>query len=150
MDIQLATTNDAEDIAKMSRDYIEAGLGWSWNEARVIDAIRASETIVVVSKKGYVLSGFSIMHFKESAAHLCLLAVKPKYRRMGIGKALITWLEESAKTAGTFHLSLEVRKNNNTAQQFYKDLGYQQEQIIEGYYQQKEAAVKMSKDINVI
>ena len=32
MDIQLATTKDAEDIAKMSRYYIEAGLWWSWNE----------------------------------------------------------------------------------------------------------------------
>jgi len=150
MNIQLATTKDARDIAKMSRDYIEEGLGWFWNEARVINSIREPEAIVAVAKKGDILTGFSIMLFKESAAHLSLLAVKPKYRRLGIGKELIIWLEESAKTAGIFHLSLEVRKNNNIAQEFYKALGYKQDKIIEGYYQKKEAAVKMCKDISVI
>ncbi len=149
MDIQLATVNDAKEIANMSRDYIEEGLDWSWTEAKVAYAVREPETIVAVAKTGDLLTGFSIMFFKESTAHLSLLAVKPIYRRLGIGRELVSWLEESAKTAGTFYISLEVRKNNTVAQNFYQNLGYIPNNIVEGYYQQKEAAIKMVKDLSV-
>ena len=44
-----------------------------------------------------------------SSAHLNLLAVDPAHRRRGIARRLLTWLEESALTAGTFTVGLELR-----------------------------------------
>jgi ribosomal-protein-alanine N-acetyltransferase len=48
--LRLASTRDAEPIAVLSRDLIEAGLGWSWTPARVRRAIDAADTNVLVAK----------------------------------------------------------------------------------------------------
>lgn len=148
--IRLATIKDATEIATMSRDFIESGLGWSWNKLRVVRSVRDPDTLVAVSTCGKSISGFAIMIFREHTAHLNLLAVRPKHRRQGIGRYLIEWLEESAKTAGTFQLSLEVRESNLAAQAFYESLGYKQTKKISGYYQQTESAVRMTRNISVL
>ncbi len=148
--IRLATNNDAIEIATMSRDFIESGLDWSWDTPRVVRSMRDPDTTVVVATTGKTISGFAIMVFREFKAHLNLLAVKPIYRRRSIGKHLVEWLEETAKTAGTFHLSLEVRESNISAQTFYEHLGYQQTGKIKGYYQQSETAIRMTKNISML
>ena len=149
MQVRLATRADAPHIARMSRDYIETGLGWSWDAARVFHSISDPETVVAVAQQESVAVGFSIMRFKESSAHLDLLAVEPEYRRKGIGRALVQWLEASAKTAGTFQLSLEVRKNNAIALGFYSSLGYESNKVLRGYYGGVESAIRMVKDLSV-
>jgi ribosomal-protein-alanine N-acetyltransferase len=148
--IRLATTKDAIEIAAMSRDFIESGLGWSWTRLRVVRSVRDPDTTVAVSTCEESISGFAIMVFREHSAHLNLLAVKPRHRREGIGKYLLRWLEESARTAGTFQLSLEVRESNLPAQTFYENLGYKQTRTISGYYQQTESAVRMTRNISVL
>jgi ribosomal protein S18 acetylase RimI-like enzyme len=45
-------------------------------------------------------------------------------RRRGIARQLITWLEETALTAGTFTIGLELRATNFEARGFYAALGY--------------------------
>src|SRR5881397_3735588 len=47
--IRLAEPRDAQAIALMSRDFIEAGLGWKYDAAKVMRAIRDRETLAVVA-----------------------------------------------------------------------------------------------------
>ena len=47
--IRLAEQRDAQMIAMMSRDFIEAGLGWKYDAPRVIRAIRDRETLAAVA-----------------------------------------------------------------------------------------------------
>ncbi len=47
--IRLAEPSDAQPIALMSRDFIEAGLGWKYDASRVMRAIRDRETLAVVA-----------------------------------------------------------------------------------------------------
>lgn len=148
--IRLATTKDATEIAKMSRDFIESGLGWSWDRPRVVRSVRDPDTTVAVSTSEENISGFAIMIFREHSAHLNLLAVKPTHRREGVGRDLVRWLEESARTAGTFELSLEVRETNRAAQAFYQHLGYHRSGKIKGYYQHAESAIRMTRNISVL
>ena len=150
VEIRLAQQKEALEIATMSRDYIEAGLKWSWNAPRVVRSIRAPDSVVIVSLDKSDISGFAIMVFHEHTAHLNLLAVKPGCRRHGTGKQLLAWLEKSAITAGTFQLSLEVRESNPAAQAFYTRLGYQHGKAIVGYYEHSEAAIQMSKNLSVL
>src|SRR5262245_63720268 len=104
--IRIAEPRDAHAIAEMSRDHIETGLGWRYDAARVLRAMRRHETCVLVArrKSGFgpmvrnaapPLDGFSIMDFGEERAHLVLLAVHPAHRRRGVGRALVDWLLES-------------------------------------------------------
>lgn len=59
--LRLANSGDAERIARMSRDLIEEGLGWSWIPARVKGRIQARETLVLSAKVPGALVGFAIM-----------------------------------------------------------------------------------------
>jgi ribosomal protein S18 acetylase RimI-like enzyme len=147
LDIGLARLNDAAPIARMSRELIEYGLRWRWTPARVAASIRAPEVNVRVAHIGARIAGFAIMRYGDDTAHLELLAVAPQYRRAGIGQQLLRWLEECAMVAGTFTVTLEVRAGNEGAQSFYTRLGYRSLMQLPGYYQGKEAALRMGRDL---
>ncbi len=148
MELVLAKRADARRIAVMSRQFVESGLlGWSWNEARVAGHMRDPDSIVLTAWVAASIVGAAVMHFSESSAHLNLLVVEPVHRRTGIGRCLVEWLEASARVAGTFVVSLEVRAANQSARSFYRKLGYRELVHLPRYYQGVEAAVRMSRDL---
>lgn len=146
---QLARSQDADVISSLARSLIEHGLAPAWSPHRVRWHIRHRDSVVLTAKVSTLLVGFAIMEFHESDAHLNLLGVLPHYQRRGIGKRLLNWLEASALTAGTFEIKLEVRAQNAAARTFYINLGYREDGEIAGYYQGRENAVRMSRDLRL-
>ncbi len=142
----LARDADARGIAEMSRDLIEQGLTWSWTPARVQHFISGAESSVVVARREQRLAAFAIMHFGDEVAHLNLLAVSPEHRRQGLGRQLIEWLTKTAIEAGVFRINLELRTHNQPARVFYEKLGFAQLGVVPGYYQGREAALRMSRN----
>jgi len=145
-EIRLALPQDAVRIATMSRDYVEDGLGWGWTPARVLRGIRDRATNVVVAECGADLAGFGIMKYLDDDAHLLLFAVKPEYRRRGVGSGLVTWLESTATTAGIELIFLETRATNTAAREFYAARGYRELATLPRYYG-SEDAVRIGKDL---
>jgi [ribosomal protein S18]-alanine N-acetyltransferase len=141
---ELAAESDAFGIARMSRDLIETGLGWSWTAVRVLRSIRDPEVVVLVARGGRQIVGFAIMDFGEEDAHLALLAVDPSHRRRGVGRHLFHWLKESALTAGIAVVKLELRASNLDAQHFYRYLGFEEIGWTAGYYRRRETALRMA------
>jgi ribosomal protein S18 acetylase RimI-like enzyme len=84
------------------------------------------------------------MHFGDEVAHLNLLAVAPAHRRQGLGRQLMDWLTATAIEAGVFRINLELRTRNEPARLFYEGLGFEQLGVVQGYYQGREAALRMS------
>ena len=74
--IRFATRADALVIAEMSRDYIEAGLGWSWTRERILRSLRHRDTNAIVAVRDADRAGFAIMKYGDDEAHLLLLAVE--------------------------------------------------------------------------
>jgi len=140
--IRLACEEDAILIAQMSRDAIEAGLGWSWRPARVVAAIRDPSTLAIAIGRPS-LTGFCIMEFGDQSAHLSLLAVEPARRRRGLGRALVEWMLASARVAGVEAIHVEMRSTNLHARAFYRALRFQDAGIVAGYYRGKESALRM-------
>lgn len=150
-----AQVRDAQAIALMSRDFVESGLGWKYDAARVLRAIRDRETLALVACEGGksraaadgALSGFAIMEFGDERAHLVLLAVRPAHRRQGVGRRLLDWLLESARTAGIASVHLELRAANDEARRFYRAMGFHETVLVPGYYRsgegRKEGALRM-------
>lgn len=145
--LELARPTDATAIATMSRDLIEFGLSWRWTPQRVAASIRAPEVNVLVARIHRQTAGFAIMRYGDHVAHLDLLGVGPQYRRLGVGRQLLEWLEKCALVAGIIQVVLEVRAQNEGAQLFYKRLGYRPLVQLPGYYQGVEAAVRMGRDL---
>jgi ribosomal protein S18 acetylase RimI-like enzyme len=157
--VRLAEPRDAPAIAMMSRDFIEAGLGWKYDAARVMRAIRDRETLTVVACESGkaaaataaaargALTGFAIMELGDERAHLVLLAVRPSHRRLGIGQRLLEWLLESARAAGMASIHLELRANNDAARRFYRAMSFYETVLVPGYYRsgegRKEGALRM-------
>ncbi|MGR9089580.1 MAG: GNAT family N-acetyltransferase [Gammaproteobacteria bacterium] len=147
-EIRLARPRDGDNLARMSRRLIEAGLPWwCWTPKRLGKAIRSPDTVGIIATVDRQLSGFAMMHFGDENAHLNLLAVEPALRRRGIGRELLAWLDDSCLVAGIRRITLEVRANNQPAIRFYENLGYVRGERIPRYYCGEEAALRMTRTI---
>lgn len=138
---------DAIEIGVMSRDLIESGLHWSWTPEKVAASIRSREALVAVARAENKIAGFGIMRYGDDEAHLDLLGVRREYRRQGIGRQLVEWLEESALVAGICVVFLEVRWENRDAQAFYRRIGYRKLARIHRYYHNRESALRMGREL---
>lgn len=141
--LRLARSTDARDMARMCRDYVEAGLAPRYTAPRMERLIRDRDTIALVADDGRGVQGFALMHFGEEKAHLVLLCVRPEQRRAGIGRCLLEWLLASARVAGIASVHLELRADNAQAYLFYKRLGFSETVQIPGYYEGHIAARRM-------
>ncbi len=74
----------------------------------------------------------------EGDYYISNLAVYPRFRGAGIGKALMRKAEEDARNIGSNRLVLETEENNSVALGLYKKLGFE---ITEKFQ------VKLSKDL---
>jgi len=142
-----ARCSDALEIATMSRDLIEQGLRWSWTSARVAASVRSPTTLVVVARAAGRIAGFGIMRYGDDDAHLDLLGVDHAYRRAGLGRRLVEWLEKPALVAGISAVFLEVRASNHAGQAFYERLGYRKLAKLAEYYQGRESAIRMGREL---
>ena len=145
----LARSDDAHEIAAMSRDLIEYGLPWSWTPARVQRSIGGTHSSVVIARRSGGIAAFGIMHFGDDAAHLNLLGVLAEYRRQGLGRQLMSWFTATAVEAGVFCINLELRTRNEAARRFYRALGFEELNVVPGYYQGQEAALRMTRSLSV-
>jgi len=89
--------------------------------------------------------GFAVASLLPPQAELESIAVAPESQRLGLGKRLFQALAAELKAAGVGHVLLEVRASNQTAQSFYRALGFVRTGLRPGYYADPiEDAVLMS------
>ena len=138
-----ALAHEAPAMARMSRDLIEAGLGWRYTPSRITAMMRDPEHLALVACEADQVLGFALMQFGDEHAHLALLCVDPVRQRRGIGRRLTEWLVQSAEVAGIVTIRLELRADNSGALAFYQRLGFTEVQRVPGYYEQRIAARRM-------
>jgi len=141
----LARRADAPTLAAMSRDLIEAGLGWHYRPQRVAMLVADPETATVVARDRGLIVGFAIMQIQDERAHLVLLAVLPSHQRCGIGRRMAEWLVESAVAGGVASIHVELRAGNKFAGAFYAALEFVETLRLDGYYSGRESAVRMMR-----
>jgi len=143
--VRFAVPADAAAIAAMSRVEIERGLPWSWTPDRVARAIRDPETNVVVVGGDRALDAFGIMSYLAEDAHLLLFAVRASRRRLGVGSAVLQWLEAVARAAGSKRIRVEARRDNVAARNFYNEHGYHERDICKAMYSGRADGVRLEK-----
>jgi ribosomal-protein-alanine N-acetyltransferase len=67
-------------------------------------------------------------------AHITNLAVRPEYRRQGLGKRLAQHVLVQAKSLGCVRATLEVRPSNEAALKLYQGLGFSGVALRPRYY----------------
>ncbi len=104
--------------------------------------------LALVSERGGEVTGFLMGREVAEEAEVLNLAVMPKYRRQGHGRALVSTAVEEMRSRGVQRVYLEVRESNLVAIAFYEEFGFAKTGRRQGYYREpEEAAVLMEKKL---
>ena len=141
--LRLGYSSDAPTLAAMSRDLIEAGLGWQYRAERIRQLLADPNVVTLIASEGERTAGFAAMTVGDERAHLMLLAIRPSHQRCGVGRRMARWLLDTAATAGVATVHLELRARNRTAYSFYRAQGFVETLRLEGYYRGRETAIRM-------
>jgi len=87
--------------------------------------------------------GYVAVVVRNNMGHVFSVAVVERFRRRGIGRALLKEAIDALRRRGIKDFRLEVRESNHAAQQLYRSLGFKEEGKIPGYYSDGEAALVM-------
>lgn len=107
--------------------------GETWNRRQVSDAIVMPNThAVLIDTSGQRISkdtqvdavGFALTKYVPAEEELLLIAVRPEFRRRGIGRRLIDLLVTDARERGAERIFLEMRENNPAAS-LYGEVGFE-------------------------
>ena len=79
--------------------------------------------------------------------HVNKIAVAADERRQGVADQLMARCFEFARTHGVKTISLEVRKSNRGAQEFYRHLDFASSYVRPRYYPDGESAVVMTREV---
>ncbi|HCZ48372.1 MAG TPA: hypothetical protein DCZ11_05145 [Gammaproteobacteria bacterium] len=120
-----------------------------WDAARLARRIRSQNSTVVLAVAGRHLAGVAVLDLLTDAAQIGLLAVHPDYRRLGVGSALLQWLESTASTAGLFTVQLKLEASNGAGRAFCFTHGYRERGRLPAYYADGTAAVRLLRDLRV-
>ncbi len=111
-----------------------AGYQFPWSEGIFRDCLRVGYICRVVDCGGD-MAGYGIMSLGAGEAHILNVCVRDDFRCRGIGRRLLVYLLDRARSAGMYEAFLEVRPSNTIASRLYFSLGFEQVGIRRGYYQ---------------
>jgi|ERR1043165_1025649 ribosomal-protein-alanine N-acetyltransferase len=143
VDIRVALAGDVDDICAIE----DRAFPNAWRREFFESELRGSGRYNLVARKhgrvvGYL---FSMWFFDEM--HVNKIAVDERERRQGIALSLMGECLRFAKANRIKTISLEVRKSNDGAQEFYRFLDFTASYTRPRYYPDGEAAVVMVRTI---
>lgn len=90
--------------------------------------------------------GFICYWAIQNEAHLLTVAVHPQHRREGIGKAIMSHMEQMCLKEGLNRIILEVARRNEEARNLYKSFGFNAIGFRKRYYKEiDDDAIVMEK-----
>ena len=106
-----------------------------WNETMVREAAAHPCFFYLVALADGHFAGYVGIMCVPPEGELANLAVEPALRRRGVGRALLSALEETLAARGVTSVYLDVRASNRGAQALYESVGYEQVGLRRGFYE---------------
>ena len=136
----------AGDVAAIHR-LEEAAFPAPWRREFFESELRAEGRINLVAMRKGTLVGYVFGMWFLDEMHINKIAVIEEERRRGVAEELMDRCFAFARSNGVKTMSLEVRKSNAGAQQFYKHLQFRAAYVRPKYYPDGEAAVVMTRPV---
>lgn len=130
--VRKAEGSDAEAIAALEKVCFSQP--WSYDSI-YHDLAENKLSLYLAAEAEGSLMGYAGIWRIGDEGHITNVAVSPKYRRKGVGDALIKVLVAVTEEEGTVSHTLEVRKSNNGAVRLYEKNGFRAEGERKGYYE---------------
>ncbi len=116
-----------------------------WSAQGIIDAVYEGARFLVFEEDREIVGYLGVRRVLETG-FIYNVAVKGKYRRRGIGLALLEELDRLAETLELETLTLEVRMSNAAAIALYERCGYENVGKRPAFYENpREDAIIMTK-----
>jgi [ribosomal protein S18]-alanine N-acetyltransferase len=137
--IEPVTPEDLEQIHAIESASFPAPWRFEFFESELQSDFRFN----LVARRGDVVIGYLFAMSLFDELHINKIAVIESERRLGIANELMARCFAFAREHDVKTVSLEVRKSNDGAQEFYRRLGFTREYLRPRYYPDGEAAVVM-------
>ena len=111
-----------------------AAYQFPWSEGIFRDCLRVGYVCRVL-EVGSILAGYAVMSMGAGEAHILNVCVSDEYRCRGLGRKMLMFLLDRARSAGMKEAFLEVRPSNLVAGRLYQSVGFEQVGLRRGYYQ---------------
>lgn len=105
-----------------------------WSEEGIAEELQNPTACFVTALVDEEVAGYAGMHGVCGEGYIANVAVFPKMRGKGVGRALIQALVSRAQAERYEFLSLEVRPSNLAALGLYQSEGFQQVGVRKGFY----------------
>ena len=138
--IEPAARRDVDAIHRIE----EASFPAPWRREFFLSELSADRRFNIVARRGGVVVGYLFAMWIFDEMHVNKIAVEEGQRRRGVADALMAHCLVFARSHDVVTISLEVRKSNRGAQEFYGHLQFESSHVRPRYYPDGEAAVVMT------
>jgi len=137
-----AVLDDLKAIAKLEEEVYTADRRWSYDD--YLEDFESPDRLYLVYQEEETLVGYAAGYTEDDVFYITVITTDPRFRGKGIAKVLYQDLHDRAKAHGVKFIKLEVDIANEVALNWYKRLGFTNEDYILDYYGPKEDAFLMS------
>jgi len=146
--IEPSQPRDAEAVAALHAKSFYRGWPRQDIESYLLDA--DTPTLVACDAR-HKVAGFAMLRLLGDDAELMTIAVEPKFRGKGVGRALLQACFEDLRMTPSRRMILEVAADNPAAIRLYEKLGFKRLSERKGYYArpdgQPATALVMARDL---
>lgn len=117
-----------------------------WSEGSVAGSIESGLCVYLGAFFDETLAGYVSVIYSPGCAEIANLAVRPDFRRMGLGETLMRRVELDARRNQSDELLLDVRQSNLAARRLYEKLDFEYVGTRKNFYAKpREDALLMTK-----
>jgi ribosomal protein S18 acetylase RimI-like enzyme len=139
---------DLDALHELDQICFRLGIAYSKEELTAMVAHQSCVS-VMAEDENKILAGFAIGQYgdRQTYRHASIVSidVSPDYRRRGLGRQLMQWMEGRLRERGAQSVRLEVAVDDPEAIGFYRHLGYRATRRIQNYYMNSLDAFVMEK-----
>jgi ribosomal protein S18 acetylase RimI-like enzyme len=122
--------SDEATVAKLWREVFPGAPAWNVPAADIERKLTVQRELFLVATVGSEVVGTAMGGYDGHRGWVYYVAVRPSYRRQGIGTALMERVEAELARLGCPKVNLQVRASNEGVVSFYRKLGYEIEERI--------------------
>jgi ribosomal-protein-alanine N-acetyltransferase len=128
--IRKITVSDIPEVITIENESFST----PWSEVSFFSEINNPASICRAALSGDSLIGYVCASCILYEGRILNLAVRPDYRRKGVGKMLAQSILKELRTCGCKKIFLEVRASNTVAIRLYESIGFRMLSLSRGYY----------------
>ncbi len=130
MQIRPYREEDERDVVSLWRQVFPDAPWWNDPALDIRRKLAVQRDLFLVADYGDRVVGTAMGGYDGHRGWVYYVAVEPGSRRRGAGTALMRALEERLTALGCRKLNLQVRATNASVVDFYRTLGYKEQELI--------------------